>query len=185
MTLPHTNSRVGHLTRRERTVTRSIRISESALQALEEDARSRSISLNTLINQLFLAHANWGRFIDKVGAIRTPRESFSQLLNASSDEAIREAARLSAPDTPRAMILVKHGELSLRTVLDYIRSAATYGGYAQYNEIQSQGKTVITVIHALGRKGSLFISSIIESLLGMVNAHYKLSSSEHSVVVEI
>jgi hypothetical protein len=173
------------LSKKEKTVTRSFRISESALQALEEDARSRNISLNTLVNQLLLAYTNWGRFIDRVGPIRTTKSAFNLILNAASDEAILEAARFSGPDTPKSIILSKHGVLSVKTVLDYVRSATMYGGYAQYSEIESQGKTVITLMHDLGRKGSVFISSVLESILGMVDIHYVLSSSEHSVIIEI
>ncbi len=173
------------LSKKEKTVTRSFRISESALQALEEDAKSRNISLNTLVNQLLLAYTNWGRFIDRVGPIRTTKSAFNMLLNAASNEAIREAARVSGPDTPKSIILAKHGVLSVNTVLDYIRSATMYGGYAQYSEIESQGKTTITLMHDLGRKGSVFISNVLESIFGMVNIHYELSSSEHSVIIEI
>ena len=172
------------MSKREKTVTRSFRISESVLQALEEDAKSRSISLNTLVNQLLLAHANWGRFIDEAGAIRTTKEVFNLLLNAASDETL-ETSLLKGADTPKAFILAKHGVLSLNTVLDYVRSEAMYGGFAKYTGIESQGKTVITLMHDLGRKGSVFISSVLESVFGMVNIHYKLSTSEHSVIVEI
>jgi hypothetical protein len=173
------------LTKREKTVTKSFRISESAFEALEEDARSQNVSLNTLVNQLLLAYTNWDRYVNKVGAIRTTRTAFNLLLNAASDEAIIEAARLSGPDTPKSIILAKYGVLSQSTVLDYVRSAATYGGYAQYSEVQSQGKSVITLMHDLGRKGSVFLSNILESIFGMTNIHYKMSSSEHSVIVEI
>jgi len=173
------------LSKREKSITKSFRISESAFKALEEDARSQNVSLNTLVNQLLLGYTNWGRFINKVGAIRTTRSAFNLLLNAASDEAIMEAARLSGPDTPKSIILAKYGVLSENTVLDYVRSATTYGGYAQYSEVQSQGKTVITLMHDLGRKGSVFIRNVLESIFGMTNIHPKMSSSEHSVIIEI
>ena len=173
------------LSKKEKSVTRSFRISESALQALEEDARLRNLSLNTLVNQLLLSYTNWGRFIDKVGPVRTTKSAFNLLLNAASDEAIVEAARLSGPDTPKSIILAKHGVLSANTVLDYVRSATVYGGYAEYTAIENQGKTVITLMHNLGRKGSVFISSVLGSIFGMVDIHFKLSSSEHSVIIEI
>jgi len=39
----------------------SLRISESDFLALEEEAKKRSISLNTLVNQLFLSFVNFDR----------------------------------------------------------------------------------------------------------------------------
>jgi len=173
------------LSKREKTVTRSFRISQSAFKALEEDAARRNITLNTLVNQLFLAHTNLGRFLDKLGSIRIARPSFTQLLNACSDEAIIEVARSVALDSPRAMILAKHGVLSLSTVLDYVRTMVTYGGFGEYSEVESQGRLVITLTHDLTRKGSVFISNVLGSIFGMVNVHPKMSLSEHSVILEI
>jgi predicted DNA-binding ribbon-helix-helix protein len=173
------------LSKREKTVTRSFRISQSAFKALEEDAARRKISLNTLVNQLLLAHANMGKFQDKLGAIRIARPSFTQLLNVCSDEALIEVGRSLALDSSRAQMLAKYGALSLSTVLDYVRTTAAYGGWGEYSEVESQGKLIITLTHNLGRKGSVFMSSILESTFGMVNAHPKLSSSEHSVTIEI
>ena len=42
-------------------VTRSFRINESAFLAFEEEAKKRNISLNTLVNQLFMSYANFDR----------------------------------------------------------------------------------------------------------------------------
>lgn len=173
------------MSKKEKTTTHSFRVSDSAFKALEEDSARRNVSVNTLLNQLLVAYTNWGRFLDRVGAIRTSKAAFGTLLNASSDEAIIEAARVSGPDIPKSIILAKHGALSINTILDYVRSATMYGGFAEYSEVESQGKMTITLTHDLGRKGSIFMSSVIESVFGMINIHPKMSSSEHSVILEI
>ena len=173
------------MSKREKSLTRSFRISESVFKALNDDAKSRNVSVNTLVNQLLLAYTEWGRFIEKAGTIYTSKAAYMPLLNGASDEAIIEACRVSGSDTPKALILAKHGVLSLRTVLDFIRAASTYGGYAEYNEVEAQGKTVVTLIHDLGRKGSLYITQVLESTFATLNIHPKMSSSDHSVVIEI
>ena len=173
------------MSKREKTVTRSFRISQSAFKGLEDDAARRNISVNTLVNQLFLVHTKWGRFFDEIGSIRISKSTFGRLLQASSDDAVVEASRLSGLDTPRAIIVAKHGTLSLSTVLDYVRSTSTYGGYAEYSEVETQGRLVITMMHNLGNKGSLFLSSILESIFGLVDCHPKITSSEHAVMIEL
>jgi len=173
------------LGKRERTVTRSFRISESAFKALEEDAARRNISVNTLVNQLLLAHTNLGRFLDRFGTIRMARPSFTGLLKACSDESIVEVAQSIAPDTSKTIILAKYGALSLRTVLDYIRTMSAYGGWGEYSELETQGKLIVTQTHNLGRKGSLFISNVLQAVFGLANVHPKTSLSEHAVIFEI
>ncbi|HUK29443.1 MAG TPA: hypothetical protein VLV31_13545 [Candidatus Acidoferrales bacterium] len=173
------------MSKREKTVTRSFRISESAFKALEEDASQRNISVNTLVNQLLLAHTNIGRFLDKFGTIRMTRPSFSKLLNVCTDTSIIEVARSVASDAPKTIILAKYGVISLRTVLDYIRSMNAYAGWGDYGEVESQGKLIITQTHNLGRKGTLFISNYLESVFGLADVHPKTSLSEHSLIFEI
>jgi hypothetical protein len=53
----------------EKTVTKSFRISESAFLALEEEAKKRNISVNTLVNQLFMCYANFDRYLERHGSI--------------------------------------------------------------------------------------------------------------------
>jgi len=173
------------LGKREKSVTRSFRISESAFKALEEDAGRRNISVNTLVNQLILAHTNLGRFLDKFGTIRMVRPSFACLLNACSDKSLIEIAQSLALDTPKTIILAKYGVISLRTVLDYIRTMTTYGGWGEYSELETPGKLIVTETHNLGPKGSLFISHVLESVLGLANIHPKTSLSEHAIIFEI
>jgi predicted HicB family RNase H-like nuclease len=55
---------------RDKTVTRSFRISEGVFLALEEEAKKRNISLNTLVNQLFLSYANFDRHFQTPGFLK-------------------------------------------------------------------------------------------------------------------
>jgi hypothetical protein len=173
------------LSKKEKTVTRSIRVSESAFKALEEDAARRNVSLNTLVNQLFLEYANWGRFYAKIGSFLIARSTLCQLFDAASDEAVTEIGRHAGSSVPRAVIAAKHGALSLSTILTYLRNAAVYGGVAEYSEVENQGKKHITLMHNFGRKGSLFLTSYLEALFETVDHHPKLSSTEYTVIIEI
>jgi len=49
----------------EKTVTKSFRISESAFLVIEEEAKKRNISVNTLVNQLFLCYASFDRYLER------------------------------------------------------------------------------------------------------------------------
>ena len=173
------------MSKKGKTVTRSFRISESALQALEEDAASKKVSLNTLVNQLLLTHANFGRVYDRLGVIRISVASFNRLLNACPDEALIENAKLSGKDTPKAIILAKHGVLSLTTVLDFVRGWAEYGHLTVYSDVETQGKRVITLMHNHGQKGSTYLRYYFESVFELIGRQPKITATEHSIAIEI
>jgi hypothetical protein len=53
-----------------KTVTRSFRIDEAALGALEEEAGRRNVSVNTFLNQQILSFANFDRFFMRLGLVK-------------------------------------------------------------------------------------------------------------------
>ena len=63
----------------EKTVTRSFRINEIAFLALEEEAKKRKISLNTLVNQLFISYANFDRYFQRLGMIKISKVTYRKI----------------------------------------------------------------------------------------------------------
>jgi hypothetical protein len=173
------------LSRKEKTIVKSFRVSQSAFQILEAEAASQNVTLNTLLNQIVIRYASWGRFVNKYKGIVIGRSAFERLLSVSSDEVVAELGRKAGSDTPKTIMFAKHGEVSLDAVLDYIRGGATYGGFAEYSEVEKQGKTVITLIHNLGPKGSIYLSNNLQSIFDVAGLHPKISSTEQAVLIEI
>jgi hypothetical protein len=77
----------------ENTVTRSFRISETAFLALEEEAKKRNISINTLVNQLFLSFANFDRYFQKFGMTKISKVAYRKTLRSVPDNELTELAR--------------------------------------------------------------------------------------------
>jgi hypothetical protein len=98
----------------EKTVTRSFRINESAFLALEEEAKKRNISLNTLVNQLFMSYANFDRYFQRLGMLKMSKVTFRKILNAAPANEIVEVAReVDRISSSRIIILARYGTLSL------------------------------------------------------------------------
>ncbi len=170
----------------EKTVTRSFRINESAFKVLEEEAARHNVSLNTLVNQLFLSYANFDRFFQKLGMLKISKAAYSKILKAAPDNEIAEAASEVARNSARITILTKSGTLSLTTVLDFLRMLSEYAYFMDYNEVTSpEGKRVITLIHSYGEKGSVFIKAYAMSLFNQIGLQPRIESTEASVTIEV
>ena len=173
------------MSKKEKTVVKSFRVSQSAFKTLEAEAASQNVTLNTLLNQIVIRYASWGRFVSKYKGIVIARSAFERLLNVSSDDVVAELGRQAGSETPKTIMFAKHGEVSLESVLDYIRGGATYGGFAEYSEVEKQGKLVITMIHNLGTKGSIYLSNNLQSIFDTAGFHPKISSTEQAILIEI
>jgi hypothetical protein len=170
----------------EKTVTRSFRINESAFLALQEEARKHNMSLNTLVNQLFLSFANFDRYFEKFGMLKISKVAYRRTLKAVPDQEITEAAREVAQNSARVVLLTRYGTLSLAGVLEYLKGLADYAYWFEYNEVvSSERKRVVTLTHSLGEKFSLFMVAYSKSLFEQIAMSPKLTSTEDSITITI
>jgi hypothetical protein len=164
-----------------RTVTRSFRINESAFLALEEEAKKRNISLNTLVNQLFMSYANFDRYFQRLGMLKISKVTFRKILKAVPANEIVEMAREVAQNSSRIIIPARYGTLSLTSVLEYLNNLADYAYFVGRSEVVSPGgKRVITLIHSYWKRGLIFVEAYTKALFEQINRKPKLNSTENS-----
>lgn len=173
------------MSQKDRTVTRSFRISESAFKALEEDARKQNISMNTLVNQLFLSYANFDRFAKKLRMVKLTTATIRRIFEAASDKAIIDAGHSAGDSVPEAFILTKNGVVSLQTVLAFLRDLADHAGLFDYSEVSHEGERTITLLHELGPKGSMFLAHYVQSVFGRIDLNPAFSISDDAIVIEL
>lgn len=173
------------LWQKERTVTRAFRISEPAIEKLQEDAKEQGVSLNTLVNQLFLSYANFDHYVQKLHMIKISAPTARFIVQGSPDETVAEAGRYAAGDIHKIFILAKHGEISLGGALEFLRDLSVYGKWFEYNQVDHEGKHTITLMHELGPKWSLFLSSYVQTLFDGIGIRPRLSSTDASVTFDL
>jgi hypothetical protein len=169
------------LPKRKMTTTRSFRVDEVALEAIEKDAAARNISVNTLVNQLLLSYANFDRYFMQVSMIKIGSDAVGYMLDEVSDEVASEMGRRTATNFVKSVILSKHGVLNIDTLLDYFRMMSDYGKVYSFSESELDRRRSVTLIHKWRRKGSLYYTQYITSAFEMVGIQPKLSTTEGSV----
>ena len=170
---------------KDRTVTLSLRISEVAYKALQEDAKKLNASLNTIANQILLAHALYDRHFKKYGLVKVSSPLFTTILDAATDEAIVQAGKSAATGVLQSVIISATGELSVDSILDWLKRVGTYSNLNDYSEISHGGKTSVTMAHRFGPKGSRFFASYADSLFKSVGKPIKITTLEDSVTFEV
>lgn len=168
-----------------KTVTRSFRISERAIKSIESEAKRQNINVSSIINQQLLAYSEFERYFMKLGLIKISSATFERLLLAGSDTEIGKAGAEAGSDTPRSIILAKYGVMSLDTVIEYLKMLSEFANQYELGQVEQRGKLIVTLLHGLGPKGSIFFSSYVKALFNSIDYAPKISTSAHSVVVEI
>lgn len=170
---------------KDRTVTRSFRISERSLKALEDEAKRQNIGVSALLNQQLLAFADFDRYFRRLGLVKLSSSTFERLLQAASDDEIGRAGTETGADTPRSIISAKYGTLTLDSAIDFLNLMSEFSGQFEFGEVEKDGRRVLTVLHRLGAKGSRFFTNYLHSLFNGIGYNPKITASDHSITVEI
>ncbi len=159
------------MSRRKKTVLRTIRLTQELNDLLQEDARANGISVSALINKIMTKHVEWDRHIEKFSFISIASETFRSILREIDDKKLENIAKDLGNSMPQAVTMFWFKKLNLETFLKTISLFGKYSGL-HTNEIEIKGENcTITFHHDLGRKWSAFLkhflSQYVESAVGI------------------
>jgi len=167
----------------QKSATRSFRIDGPALAAIQEEAKKRRISVNTLVNQLFLSFADVDRHFQNIRMTRVPNGILKDLFDSVPDEKLMQLGENHAASVCETFALSVYGEISLSTVVAGLKTIALFEGI-EYNEVVHAGTTTITLTHSLGSQYSAFESKVLKSLFEKVGVRPRVRANKDSVSLE-
>ncbi len=168
--------------REGKTVAKSFRVNEKALSALQEEAGRQSVSVNTLVNQLLLDYSEFGRYLQRVNALRLSRKTFAEILNSVSDDNLVKAGQIAGKSAPMALIASKWGKITVNTVIEYIHDLSAYANLFEYYEKNENERWTITLMHELGPKWSTFLTQYISEAFVAAGVQPKTKTSDRAVI---
>jgi hypothetical protein len=168
-----------------KTATASFRLDESALTAIQEDAKKQNVSVNTLLNQLVLTYANYDRPMKRFHMIKLPASTLKHLLLAATNETVVEAGKSTGKDVPKTYIRAKWGDLTIENALNYLKITADYTNLFEYSEVTRGGTVNVTLSHDFGAKGSLFLQRYVQSIFEPLGRPPKFLPDENAVSFEV
>jgi len=168
--------------REGKTVAKSFRVNEKALSALQEEAGRQSVSVNTLVNQLLLDYSEFGRYLQRVNALRLSRKTFAEILNSVSDDNLVKAGQIAGKSAPMALIASKWGKITVNTVIEYIHDLSAYANLFEYYEKNENERWTITLMHELGPKWSTFLTQYIGEAFVAAGVQPKTKTSDRAVI---
>ncbi len=170
------------LPREGKTVAKSFRVNEKALEALQEEAKRQSISVNTLVNQLLLDYSEFGRYLQRVNALKMSRKTLEEILNSVSDDSLVKAAQTAGKSAPVALIASKYGKITVSSVLAYIHDLSAYANLFEYYEKNENERWTVTLMHELGPKWSTFLSYYLGEAFVSAGVQPKSKTSDRAVI---
>lgn len=168
----------------EKTVLRTIGITQEVDTLLRSDASARGLSVNTLVSQILSKYSECDRYAEKFVFITIAAATFRSILEAVDDEKLAKTAAKLGAELPKAVALFWFKKVSLQTFLDTIALFAKYSNLQVHETKIDEKECTIVFRHALGQKWSTFfrhfISHAVQNALG-VFPHSEVS--ENSIMI--
>ena len=170
-----------------RSVSVHFRISPDLYNSLEEEARKKNVSLNTLLNQVVSIHARDDLLFEEEGFVKMTKNTLRVVLSLIPDDKLSEFGRLASTNGPDARMLARSDCITLDTVLDELRLFSRSGWYS-LNETRKNGKEIISLIHDLGPKTgprqSIALAAYVTGLFALVGVRPRIATTSSSVMIE-
>lgn len=169
----------------KKTVTASFRIDEESLVTLQEEAERNRVSLNTLVNQILTFYVKADHF-EQARLVKMSDIVFARVLNATPEDELMRISSERADEYAKVLIKVKYGEFNLTNILRYMYDLCQYWGWGTYSERHlERGRRLVTIEHRLGKKGSIWLSNIMKTLIETMGFRAEITSTEVAATIEI
>jgi hypothetical protein len=171
------------LQKSRKTRLRTFRVEEELDALLQKDAKSKGISVNSLLSIILTKYAEWDRYVEKFSVITMKKESFKTLLSAIDDDRVTDISQELGDKVPSQFVFFWFKKNTLENYLKYISLICKHGGFAQY-EIEEEGREyTITLIHELGEKWSNFLANWMKSgMKSTIGVVPRIDVTQNSVI---
>jgi len=160
----------------------TFRIDEKYEKALRKTAEEKKISLNTLANQIFGNFAEFDTYAERFGILKISTDTFRRILDIVSPKDLAVLASSCGSEEAKEFILFKWKDTSHKSVIEFIKIYFSNCGYGQCDIETRNSKTMISVHHDLGEKGSLYLKYFLEGLImSTLDKECKIITTKDSV----
>ena len=149
----------------KKTSTITFRIDENYAKSLRKEAEEKRISLNTLANQIFGDHVDYGQFMKKFGMVEMSKGSFKNLLGVLDEKNIINFAKSIGSTEPKDFILFKWKKLTPDSITEFIKMYFEHCGYGMCDMQTNDSVSEVSIHHDFGEKGSIFLKAFLEAIV--------------------
>lgn len=149
---------------KQRSAIISVRVAEDVKDKLDVESEMNSTTLNTLVSQILSKHVDWDRFAEDIGFVFLTKPFLRSLLDYVDEKALIQIAVSTCRGAMRDAMLFIKGKIDITT---FIQALDLWFGasHMPFRHIVNDGSDRYIVQHELGKKWSIYIATVVNSLL--------------------
>lgn len=161
----------------------SFRINSKNLEKLKTQAKKNGVSLNTLVNEIFIDYLQWDMTATKAGWVVVLSEVLKGLMNELDDKILYNIAIRTA-DSTKDVRLMMTGNDTVDGFLSILRNRLRKSGI-DYTESSEKKMLKFIIHHNMGKKWSYFYKIQHERMLQNLGQSAELKFTDNSLIIHI
>lgn len=147
-------------------VTITFRINRKAVEYFRNESEKSGISINALVNQILCHYVEWDRFEPRMGMIPFPKAVLGKIFAEMNADQITKLASSVGKSTAIDMAIFMKGRIDVLGFISWIESRMGNSGFEIVHRVDSlKGIHTVTIKHDLGKNWSLYLKTMLESIL--------------------
>jgi hypothetical protein len=144
----------------------TFRLSRKVMERLRKQSEESGISMNALVNQVLGHYIEWDSFVLRIGMIPFPKAVLAKIFAEMNEEQIAKLASSIGKVTAIDMAIFMKGRIDIFDFISWIETRMRNSDFEVMHRIDStKGIHTVTIKHDLGRNWSLYLKTMLESIL--------------------
>jgi hypothetical protein len=173
--------------RKRQTESLTLRIDKEVLDDLRKESEQKTVSLNTLTNQIIKSYIKWYSPAQRAGIMFVPKCLLIPIIDNLAEYQIERLAEQFRKSGYEETLLMMSKEYSLPVILDLFDSWLNVSNM-QFDRESSEGSLTYIINHGVGRKWSLFLEKVfwyIVKDLGITGARFDVTDGTVTIKINL
>lgn len=162
------------------TVNYSSRLNKEIFKILEEEAESKNISVNSLINNVLGKYVKLDKFTKDLELISLTKRTIIKIFTGMDENKIKMIAKEVGGVVHRELVFLKFNELTFDNLLNVLVINASRYGSVKYNLINS--KHSVCIHHGSCIEFSEFLAHVHENMANKLSLKINITNIDQNTV---
>jgi len=163
-----------------KSVNLSCRIEKKIYDELVADAKTKGISLNSLMSSMTKYHVTWKRYADEIGFVPITKRMIGKLFKYLDKETIEKIAHDLGGTVPRELLFLTYDEMEFENFMQILEiNALRFGAVKHTHE---NGVHVLNIHHGISENFSHFLGCAHLRMPDDLSLKMKITNSDRNMI---
>ena len=158
----------------------SSRLDTETYNALVNDAETKGISINSLINSIIKRHLLWDRFAEEMGLIPLTKRTLKKIFRIMDKEDIRKIAKEVGGTVPQELIYLSYDTFDFPNLMKMIEISDSRFGKIKAHVKDT--KHYINILHGVCENFSMFLAETHQALADNLDLKFNIEHIDNNMI---